>query len=65
MDCSSFSSSSVRVRFLWATEVELELMSRCAKVLGRDMVTIGLLRRVVETICFAIEAVPGSGHFQT
>lgn len=38
MDCSNFSSSSVRLRFLWATEVELELISLCPKLLGRDMV---------------------------
>lgn len=41
MDCSSFSSSSVRVRFLGAAEVGLELISLCPKVLGRDMIAIG------------------------
>ena len=35
IDCSSFSSSSVRVR--------LELTSRCPKVLGRDMMVVGVL----------------------
>ena len=34
IDCSSFSSSSVRVR--------LELTSLCPKVLGRDMMAIGV-----------------------
>ena len=43
MDCSSFSSSSVRVRFLCAAEVGLELMSLCPKVLGRDMISVGVL----------------------
>lgn len=43
MDCSSFSSSSVRVRFLCAAEVELELTSLCPKVLGRDIVAIEVL----------------------
>lgn len=35
IDCSSFSSSSVRVR--------LELTSLCPKVLGRDMIAVDVL----------------------
>ena len=35
IDCSSFSSSSVRVR--------LELTSLCPKVLGRDMIVVDVL----------------------
>ena len=41
MDCSNFSSSSVRVRFFCATVVGFALISLCPKVLGRDMVAIG------------------------
>ena len=48
MDCSSFSSSSVSVRFLWASEVGLELTSLCPKVLGRDMIAIEVLSNLWE-----------------
>ena len=61
MDCSSFSSSSVSVRFLWASEVGLELTSLCPKVLGRDMIAIEVLSNLWEH--FVKEALTLNGQF--
>ena len=52
MDCSNFSSSSVRVRFLWAAEVGLELTSLCPKLLGRDMIAIEISYDLRASICW-------------